>query len=367
MAYEFLFANNATTTLSASVSATATVLNVASGDGDLFPSPASGQAFAVTLVDAETGLTNEICYCTARSGDALTVIRGQEGKNALAWSAGDTCANYITADVMESWLQESDLAGYLTETVGDSRYLMLSSTAIQTVTGPVTFSGTTLVPTVTDWAGKQAVGASDLAQSLTTFSPIASTQSITVPSWASRIEIQVIGGGGGGSNCQTTADTGNKSGGGGGSGEYRHGVYPCSSGQSVNFVIGNGGGSQSNGGSSSVSIGGVVAITAIAGFGASFAGSGISAGGGGGISGVGGNITSVYGTAGTDGQNGSMYFSGNGGNGIFGGGGRAGAKGGEDGSAFGAGGGGAYDPTNSGTQYLGGDGAPGLILFRFLP
>lgn len=115
MAYEFLFANNATTTLAESVSATATVLNVASGEGDLFPSPTGGQAFAVTLVDASTGLTNEICYCTSRSGDALTVIRGQEGKSALAWSAGDTCANYITADVMESWLQESDLNGYATE------------------------------------------------------------------------------------------------------------------------------------------------------------------------------------------------------------------------------------------------------------
>lgn len=123
MAYEFLFANNATTTLAESVSATATVLNVSSGDGALFPSPSTGQAFAVTLVDAATGLTNEICYCTSRSGDALTVVRGQEGKNALAWSAGDTCANYITADVMESWLQESDLSGYATEAWVESNTL----------------------------------------------------------------------------------------------------------------------------------------------------------------------------------------------------------------------------------------------------
>ena len=123
MATKYLFSNNATTTLAQSVSATATVLNVASGDGDLFPSPSSGQAFAVTLVDAATGLTNEICYCTSRSGDQLTVIRGQEGTNAIAWSAGDTCANYITADVMESWLQESDLDGYLTQTDAASTYV----------------------------------------------------------------------------------------------------------------------------------------------------------------------------------------------------------------------------------------------------
>lgn len=129
MATEYLFSNNATTTLAQSVSATATVLNVAEGTGNLFPSPSSGQAFAVTLVDAATGLTNEICYCTSRSGDQLTVIRGREGTNAIAWSAGDTCANYITADVMESWLQESDLNGYATQAWSDGRY-------IQKVSGP---------------------------------------------------------------------------------------------------------------------------------------------------------------------------------------------------------------------------------------
>lgn len=138
MATEYLFSNNATTTLAQSVSATATVLNVASGDGSKFPSPSSGQAFAVTLVDAATGLTNEICYCTSRSGDQLTVIRGQEGTNAIAWSAGDTCANYITADVMESWLQESDLNGYITESTADNRYVRFID---DTVNWPVQYIG----------------------------------------------------------------------------------------------------------------------------------------------------------------------------------------------------------------------------------
>lgn len=123
MATEYLFSNNATTTLAQSISSTATVLNVASGDGELFPSPTSGQAFAVTLVDASTGLTNEICYCTSRSGDQLTVVRGREGTNAIAWAAGDTCANYITADVMESWLQESDLNGYALQSWVTSNYV----------------------------------------------------------------------------------------------------------------------------------------------------------------------------------------------------------------------------------------------------
>lgn len=136
MATEYLFSNNATTTLAQSISATATVLNVASGTGSMFPSPGQGQAFAVTLVDAATGLTNEICYCTSRSGDQLTVTRGREGTNATAWQAGDTCANYITADVMESWLQESDLGGYLPLSGGQ-------------LTGPLNISGTNYTNTNT--------------------------------------------------------------------------------------------------------------------------------------------------------------------------------------------------------------------------
>lgn len=123
MATEYLFSNNATTTLAQSVSPTATVLNVASGTGGMFPSPASGQAFAVTLVDAATGLTNEICYCTSRSGDQLTVSRGQEGTNATTWAAGDTCANYITSGVMASWLQESDLNGYATQAWSSNQFV----------------------------------------------------------------------------------------------------------------------------------------------------------------------------------------------------------------------------------------------------
>lgn len=136
MATEYLFSNNATTTLAQSVSSTATVLNVASGTGSMFPSPAQGQAFAVTLVDAATGLTNEICYCTSRSGDQLTVTRGREGTNATAWNAGDTCANYITADVMESWLQESDLAGYIPVTGGTASWLNVIASLQAGLGGP---------------------------------------------------------------------------------------------------------------------------------------------------------------------------------------------------------------------------------------
>lgn len=115
MATDYSFANNVSTTLAESISATATVLNVASGTGASFPSLASGQVFSVTLVDAATGLTREICYCTSRSGDALTVSRGQEGTTARAWSAGDTAAHYITAGALNNFTQPADLSGYATQ------------------------------------------------------------------------------------------------------------------------------------------------------------------------------------------------------------------------------------------------------------
>lgn len=115
MATDYSFANNVSTTLAESISATATVLNVASGTGANFPSLASGQVFAVTLVDASTGLTREICYCTSRSGDSLTVTRGQEGTTPVAWEAGDTAAHYITAGALNNFTQPNDLSGYATQ------------------------------------------------------------------------------------------------------------------------------------------------------------------------------------------------------------------------------------------------------------
>lgn len=105
MSNNFLFANNVSTTLSQSVSATATIINVASGDGAKFPSPGTGQTFALTLVDAATGLINEICYCTSRSADQLTVMRGQENTSSTTFSAGDTVAMYVTAGEMDLFPQ----------------------------------------------------------------------------------------------------------------------------------------------------------------------------------------------------------------------------------------------------------------------
>jgi len=101
----FIFSNNAATTLAGPIAATATTINVAAGTGALFPTPAVGQQFSVTLVSATDNNVREITYCTSRVGDTLSVLRGQEGTTATAFSAGDTAANDLTAGACASFLQ----------------------------------------------------------------------------------------------------------------------------------------------------------------------------------------------------------------------------------------------------------------------
>jgi len=105
-----LFANNAKTTLAAGITSTQTTITVASGTGSLFPSPVSGvSAFTLTLVSATSSSTYEICLCTARSGDTLTVVRGQEGTSGQPFLLNDIVGQYDTAGVMAALVQSQQL------------------------------------------------------------------------------------------------------------------------------------------------------------------------------------------------------------------------------------------------------------------
>lgn len=106
-----IFANNATTTLGSALSSGATTCTVAAGTGAGFPTLAPGQFFSATLwaAGSDTGVPNEIVYVTARSGDTMTIVRGQEGTSAVAWGVGDTFANYPTAAYFNGLLQAGDL------------------------------------------------------------------------------------------------------------------------------------------------------------------------------------------------------------------------------------------------------------------
>lgn len=88
--------NNASTTLLTAISSSGTTsVVVASGKGALFP--ATGY-FYVTLND---GTNIEICQCTSRSSDTLTVVRGAEGTTAQSsWATGTAVKLNVTAAVV---------------------------------------------------------------------------------------------------------------------------------------------------------------------------------------------------------------------------------------------------------------------------
>jgi len=81
------FSNNAKTTLSASVSTSATSVSVASSSG--FPSLSGGDYFYATMVQQSDDTALEIVKVTAVSGTTWTVSRAQDNTSATAFASGD--------------------------------------------------------------------------------------------------------------------------------------------------------------------------------------------------------------------------------------------------------------------------------------
>jgi hypothetical protein len=111
MANIFLFKDNATASLAAPALTAATTMTVAAGQGARFPSPGANEQFTFSLFDAATGLIAEIVYCTSRTVDVLTVVRGQEGTAARDWDAGTPCFHGPTAGTMTALAQTAAING----------------------------------------------------------------------------------------------------------------------------------------------------------------------------------------------------------------------------------------------------------------
>ena len=103
---QLIFKNNAQSTLAGSIGNTATSLQLAAGTGILFPQPTAGQYFVGTMIDAATGLINEIVWCTQVSGDTVTIVRGQENTTPKPWNANDAFAELWTAGQAGQMLQQ---------------------------------------------------------------------------------------------------------------------------------------------------------------------------------------------------------------------------------------------------------------------
>ena len=135
-----LYTNNAATTLSASITNSATSLTVSSGTGALFPNPTSPDYFLLTL-QGVSGTPIEIVKVTARSTDTMTIVRAQEGTTASAFTGGDKAELRITAAVMQSAAQAGLASGTLTEnaqTVSSNYTVSTNKNALSV--GPITIS-----------------------------------------------------------------------------------------------------------------------------------------------------------------------------------------------------------------------------------
>ena len=81
-----IFSNNAATTLASGINSSITSITAA--DGSVFPTLAGGNYFYVTFENI-ANTAREVVKVTARSGNTLTVVRGQDGSSGQAFSTGD--------------------------------------------------------------------------------------------------------------------------------------------------------------------------------------------------------------------------------------------------------------------------------------
>ena len=98
------FSNNAKTTLSSGVTSSATSVSVV--DASLFPAISGSEYFYVTFEDTSGNI--EIVKVTGVSSNTLTVVRGQEGTTARAYSSGDKAENRLTAGGLNDVATQAD-------------------------------------------------------------------------------------------------------------------------------------------------------------------------------------------------------------------------------------------------------------------
>lgn len=107
------FANNADSTLNGAINNVTTTVVVA--DGSPFPSVGDFRLLIGSNPD-----TGELVLVTARSGNTLTVVRGQEGTSAQSWTDGTVVTHILTAGAiytLQQTLRGKSLNASL-ETVG---------------------------------------------------------------------------------------------------------------------------------------------------------------------------------------------------------------------------------------------------------
>ena len=121
-----LFTNNASSTLASAISNVQTSLTLATGTGALFPSISGSDYFYATIVNSSNLI--EIVRVTDRSGDVLTVLRGQEGTSARAYNAGDKVEVRVTAAGLNSKFDKT--GGSITGNISQTGSLTVSGSGV---------------------------------------------------------------------------------------------------------------------------------------------------------------------------------------------------------------------------------------------
>ena len=103
------------TTLASAINSSATSITVASGTGATLLGGitlTAGDIFTIAI-DPDT-INEEICYVTARTGDVLTITRGEAGSSAVAHSAGASVQHVLSSSDLNwfnNMIQSADSIG----------------------------------------------------------------------------------------------------------------------------------------------------------------------------------------------------------------------------------------------------------------
>lgn len=112
-----VFKNFAGSTLVGNYDATATLVSVA--DGSVFPDVATEGEFVCVIEDVNAN--REVVRCTGRTGEQLTLLRGQEGTTARAFVSGDTIELRWTAGAIKEFFVQTGIDGGSWETPDPNR------------------------------------------------------------------------------------------------------------------------------------------------------------------------------------------------------------------------------------------------------
>ena len=154
------FTNFAATTLAGGITNVATSANLSAGTGALFPALTGSNYFYAVLTDAATGTVREIVKVTARTTDAITIARAQEGTTGVAWLNGDRFEIHLTAASLVAITgPEAINAGATKATPVDGDYLPLYDSAATTTQSKLSWANlkATLIATAMTWTGIQTI------------------------------------------------------------------------------------------------------------------------------------------------------------------------------------------------------------------